>query len=75
MVLSPARPSVTPERVLALDTAYQSSKVVLSAVELGDVTAIAARPAAGDELAARLGLHEHEAGLFGPTTTPPRARA
>jgi SAM-dependent methyltransferase len=64
MTSSPARPPHTPQRVLEMGTAYQSSKVVLSAVELGLFTELGRGPATADQLRDRLGLHERGARDF-----------
>jgi hypothetical protein len=47
----------TPEHILQLGLAFWGSKTLLSAVELGLFSELAAGPLGGDELAARLGLH------------------
>jgi SAM-dependent methyltransferase len=52
-----ARDAFTPEKILQLGLGFWGSKTLLSAVELGVFTELADGPLAGEELAARLGLH------------------
>ncbi len=47
-----------PERILQTGLAFWNSKTLLSAVEIGLFTELAATPLSGEELGARLGLHE-----------------
>jgi SAM-dependent methyltransferase len=54
----------TPGPILELGLAFWGAKTLLSAVELGVFTELAAGPLAGDELSARLGLHERGARDF-----------
>jgi hypothetical protein len=49
--------SLNPGRILELGLAFWGSKTLLSAVELGVFTELAARPCDGEEVAARLSLH------------------
>ncbi|HKP18229.1 MAG TPA: methyltransferase [Gaiellaceae bacterium] len=58
------RPHVTPEPILQLGLAFWGSKTLLSAVELGLFTELAAGPLDGGELAARLDLHPRGARDF-----------
>jgi SAM-dependent methyltransferase len=55
---------VNPGRIMELGLAFWGSKTLLSAVELGVFTELAAGPRHGDELAARLGLHPRSASDF-----------
>lgn len=64
MTISTDRPAVTPQRVLDLGTAYQSSKVLLSAVELGVFSELASGPLTLTELISKLGLHQRAARDF-----------
>jgi hypothetical protein len=48
---------VTPEKIMQLGLGFWGSKTLLSAVELGVFTELAAGPVGGEELAARLKLH------------------
>ncbi len=50
-------PQVTPEHILQLGLGFWGSKTLLSAVELGVFTQLAAGPLDADELTTRLGLH------------------
>jgi SAM-dependent methyltransferase len=52
-----AQAPLEPGRILELGLAFWGSKTLLSAVELGVFTELAAGPCPADELAARLGLH------------------
>ncbi|MFD9690760.1 methyltransferase [Kitasatospora sp. NPDC059088] len=47
----------SPELILQIGLGFESSKTLLSAVELGVFTELAKAPADGDTLGARLGLH------------------
>ena len=47
-----------PRRIMQVGMGFWASKTLLSAVELGVFTELAARPATADELGERLGLHE-----------------
>jgi SAM-dependent methyltransferase len=61
----PADPAVpTPDRILELGLAFQASKTVLSAVELGLFTELAVAPHDAASLTARLGLHPRGARDF-----------
>lgn len=60
--MPPSRP--TPDSILQLGLAFWGSKTLLSAVELGLFTELAAGPVEGAELARRLGLHERGAADF-----------
>jgi precorrin-6B methylase 2 len=51
-------PGVTPDQIMQLGMGFWGSKALLSAIELGVFTALAAGPASEEELRARLGLHE-----------------
>lgn len=51
-------PPVTPDRILQTGMAFWASKTLLSAVEIGLFTELAAGPLGADELGARLDLHE-----------------
>lgn len=53
-----------PVRILRLATAFQGSRVLASAVELGVFAALAEGPATQEDLSARLGLHPRGAGTF-----------
>ena len=53
--LLPVEP--TPERIMQVGMGFWSSKVLLSAIELGLFTELAAGPLSGRALASRLGLH------------------
>src|SRR6476659_5767150 len=52
-----ASPQLDPGPILQTAFAFWSSKVLLTAVELGVFTKLADRPRAGEELGAELGLH------------------
>jgi hypothetical protein len=54
----------TPDRILNLGSGFWGSKALLSAVELGVFTTLAAGPLDGDALRARLGLHPRAARDF-----------
>jgi hypothetical protein len=54
----------TPDRILDLGSGFWGSKALLSAVELGLFTTLAAGPLDGDALRARLGLHPRSARDF-----------
>jgi hypothetical protein len=47
----------SPEQILQVGLGFQASKTLLSAIELGVFTELAARPADGPALAGRLGIH------------------
>jgi len=47
-----------PQRIMEVGTGFFASKTMLSAVELGVFTELAARPATADELGEQLGIHE-----------------
>ena len=53
-----------PDGIMQLGLGFWSAKTLLSAVELGLFTALAAGPASRDELQARLGLHARSAADF-----------
>ncbi len=55
---------VSPDEILKLGTAFWASKVLLSAVELGLFTALAAGPLSRQDLEVRLGLHPRGARDF-----------
>src|SRR5436305_5214709 len=55
---------LAPDRILDLGTAFWGSKALLSAVELGLFSALAAGPLEGEALCARLGLHARSARDF-----------
>jgi DNA-binding IclR family transcriptional regulator len=55
---------ITPQRVLRLGMGFWSSKVLLTAVELGVFTELAKGPADLAELSRRLGLHDRSARDF-----------
>ena len=57
-------PSITPERIWTLGFAYWGSKTLLSAVELGVFSALAAAPLDAEALRQRLGLHPRSARDF-----------
>jgi precorrin-6B methylase 2 len=59
---SPAGP--TPDAIMQLGFGFWGSKALLSAVELGLFSELAAGPLEGEELRRRLGLHERSAGDF-----------
>jgi hypothetical protein len=54
----------TPDAILQLGFGFWGSKTLLSAVELGLFSELAAGPLEGAELRGRLGLHERSAGDF-----------
>lgn len=54
----------TPGAIMELGLAFWGAKTLLSAVELGVFTELAANPRRGEELAARLGLHPRSARDF-----------
>lgn len=58
---TPASRSLTPEHILQLGLGFWGSKTLLSAVELGLFTELAARPLDGEALRQKLGLHERAA--------------
>lgn len=58
------RAQPTPEAILQLGLAFWGSKTLLSAVELGVFTELAAGPLAGEELETRLRLHARSARDF-----------
>ncbi len=51
-------PSINPGHILQTGLAFWASKTLLSAVEIGLFTELAAGPRSADELGAKLGLHE-----------------
>jgi len=55
---------LSPEAIMKLGMAYWSSKVLLSAVELGVFSVLAAGPLDGETLRQRLGLHPRGAAAF-----------
>jgi SAM-dependent methyltransferase len=55
---------LSPGKILELGLAFWGSKTLLSAIELGVFTELAAGPREGHELAARLGLHPRSARDF-----------
>jgi SAM-dependent methyltransferase len=57
-------PHLTPEGILKLGLGFWASKTLLSAIELGLFTELAAGPRGRDELAATLGLHPRGARDF-----------
>ncbi|MER6051764.1 methyltransferase [Streptomyces sp. NPDC001793] len=59
-----SQPGPTPDRILELGMAFQASKTLLSAVELGVFTELAKAPADGPALSGRLGLHPRAAQDF-----------
>jgi hypothetical protein len=54
----PPTPPVSPEHIMQTGLAFWASKTLLSAVEIGLFTELAAAPLSAVELGARLGLHE-----------------
>jgi ubiquinone/menaquinone biosynthesis C-methylase UbiE len=60
----PQQQAITPDGILQLGLGFWGSKTLLSAIELGLFTELAARPRSGDELRASLGLHERSARDF-----------
>ncbi|HEX5501699.1 MAG TPA: methyltransferase [Thermomicrobiales bacterium] len=56
--------AITPDRIMQLGFAYWGSKTLLSAVELGLFTALAAGPLDAEALRGRLGLHPRGARDF-----------
>jgi hypothetical protein len=56
-----AQAPVTPAHILQTGLAFWASKTLLSAVELELFTNLAGKPATGDDLRARLGLHQRAA--------------
>jgi O-methyltransferase domain/Dimerisation domain len=54
----------TPDAIMQLGFGFWGSKALLSAVELGLFSELAAGPLEGEELRSRLGLHERSAGDF-----------
>jgi hypothetical protein len=54
---APVTDALTPARILETGMAFWASKALLSAVELGLFTELAAGPLTGAEIEARLGLH------------------
>jgi hypothetical protein len=57
----PKTRSLTPEHILQLGLGFWGSKTLLSAVELGVFTELAARPLSAEALRQKLGLHERGA--------------
>ena len=55
---------VDPGRILELGLAFESSKTLLSAVELGVFTELAKGPLTADQLRQRIGIHERSARDF-----------
>jgi len=55
---TPSAAPVGPDHILQTGLAFWASKTLLSAVEIGLFTELAAAPLSADELGARLGLHE-----------------
>ena len=55
---------ITPDRIVRLGHAFQESKVLLSAVELGVFTALGEGPLDLDTLRTRIGIHERGASDF-----------
>jgi hypothetical protein len=53
--------AVTPENCMKLGLGFMASKTLLSAIELGVFTILAAGPKTADELTAQLGLHSRSA--------------
>src|SRR5262245_31790067 len=49
---------VTPANIMQIGLGFWASKALLSAIELGVFSELAAGPLAGEELARRLGLHD-----------------
>ena len=60
----PAHEQPTPARIMQLGTAFLGAKALLSAVELGLFTELAAGPLDAEALRARLGLHSRSARDF-----------
>ena len=60
----PQQQAITPDGILQLGMGFWGSKTLLSAIELGLFTELAAGPRSGDELRASLGLHERSARDF-----------
>ncbi len=56
--------AITPDRIMQLGFGYWGSKTLLSAVELGVFTALAAAPLDAEALRGRLGLHPRGARDF-----------
>jgi len=56
--------AITPERILQLGLAFWGSKVLLSAIELGVFSELGNGPLSGEELTARLKLHNRGARDF-----------
>ncbi|OIQ92064.1 multifunctional cyclase-dehydratase-3-O-methyl transferase TcmN [mine drainage metagenome] len=63
-VLPMNTPTPSPDRIMQTGMAFWASKVLLSAVELEVFTDLARKPADGDTLRGRLGLHERGARDF-----------
>ena len=59
-----SEPQVTPDAIMQLGLGFWGSKALLSAVELGLFSELAAGPLDGDALRERLGLHERSATDF-----------
>src|SRR5262245_8197815 len=57
-------PEITPDAIMQLGFGYWGSKTLLTAVELGLFTELAAGPLALDEIRSRLDLHERSARDF-----------
>jgi hypothetical protein len=55
--MTAATPTITPDRLLELGTAFWGAKTLLSAVELGAFTELARGPLDAEALGRRLGLH------------------
>jgi hypothetical protein len=64
MSTSEMPPGPTPDAILELGTAFWGSKTLLSAVELGLFSELAAGPMEAEELRGRLGLHPRSARDF-----------
>src|SRR5204863_9009682 len=61
---TPIAQTATPDEILQLGLGFWGSKTLLSAVELGLFSALAAGPLEGQDLRERLGLHERSARDF-----------
>ena len=55
---TPAKPHLSPEHIMQTGLAFWASKTLLSAVEIGLFTELAAGALSADEIGARLALHE-----------------
>ena len=56
--------SITPDGIMQLGLGFWGSKTLLSAIELGVFTELAAAPLSADELISRLKLHQRGASDF-----------